>query len=113
MVPKPRAWPIAWENGTRRKPTVTQAHEVPQARWDLLDVVETVKRRLEDDEPPSIGRDRMIEDMAGLIVHAQDAVLWYVTPEMTDLVLHAWHTLPPTTLTYELLPDLCGFLVFG
>lgn len=37
------------------------------------------------------------------------AQLWYVTPEMSQLVAHAAETLPPTTLCDDLVPERDGF----
>jgi hypothetical protein len=91
---------------------MTKAHEVPQARWDLLHICDIVLKRLEN-EPPSPGRDAMLDEIFWLRVNVQDAVLWFVSPDMTDLLIHAWPSLPPTTLTPELLPDETGFVVFA
>lgn len=42
------------------------------------------------------------------------AVLWWVTPQMAELVAHAARTLPPTTLTEELIPSgEAGMIVYG
>lgn len=46
-------------------------------------------------------------------VSVSSAALWWVSPEMTELVDHAARTLPPTTLTDDLLPDRDGLVVFA
>jgi hypothetical protein len=43
----------------------------------------------------------------------EDASLWYVTADMSQLVGSAATSLPPTTLTPELLPSKCGLAVFA
>lgn len=42
-----------------------------------------------------------------------EAVLWWVTHDMTALIAHAADTLPETTLTDELLPDDAGLVCFA
>lgn len=42
-----------------------------------------------------------------------DAALWWVSAEMSSLIDRASRTLPPTTLTADLLPDDHGLVVFA
>lgn len=41
------------------------------------------------------------------------AALWWASPEMSALIDRTSRTLPPTTLTEDLLPDDYGLVVFG
>jgi hypothetical protein len=46
-------------------------------------------------------------------LHLSRAVLWWVTPDMVALLRHALKTLPPTTLTRDLVPCDSGLVVFA
>ena len=96
-----------------------KAHDVPEARESLMTTCLAVGRNiakyaLEDySVPDRNGATRLSEELAWLINALDDVALWYVSPEMTDLLAHAWQSLPPTTLTHELPLDEYGMVVFG
>lgn len=43
----------------------------------------------------------------------QRSTLYYVESDLCDLITHAWPSIPPTTLTRELVPDESGFVMFA
>lgn len=48
-----------------------------------------------------------------LVEAVERATLYYVEPDLCDLISHAWPSMPPATLTPELVPDDSGFVMFA
>lgn len=96
--------------------TVTRAHDVPDLRLWMVDAWEGPFRNLEayadlvhphDTLSPKFSRFDTRFDLAALY----EGSLWWVTADMVELIAHAAKTLPPTTLTDDLVPDEFGLVV--
>jgi hypothetical protein len=89
-----------------------RAHEVPEVRQVLLDVLTKAWHELQN-FPGDAGAAKLADEYLWMHTATGDATLWFVSDAMTDLVAHAWKDVPATTLTPHLLPDPEGLVIFA
>lgn len=103
--------------GPRHRPR--SAREVPQARMELA--LDTVALAPALASMPWVqgdmkGRAVSHEDIGRvkyLIDNVMDSALWFVEPNMCELLRHAWPTVPATTLDETLPPARSGVVFFA
>lgn len=96
-----------------------KAADVPDIRDEMQSNLAMVVAALGDSPNPIRGYPREDEDAAttleicnvlGAALTYSD--LWWASSDITDLVSHAWASLPPTTMTFDLPPSQEGLILF-
>jgi hypothetical protein len=105
-LPIQAQWAMAQASG---KPPMIRPTTVPEARIEMFDMALDIHRADPFPNNPDYTR-KSLEWIAETLV---DAPLYWVSPEMCQLLQHAAPLLPPTTLVPELLPSESGVVFFA
>jgi hypothetical protein len=116
-----REWTRQWmRNGTiHPDPELTSPRQLPELRMTLLDRWRPggdyhLAAEVVNAQPRLVGKEQYLPYAPRFDGYAlSQAELWWVTSDMTDLVEHAAVTLPPTTLTDDLVPHDYGLAYFA
>src|SRR5262245_10965265 len=102
----------ARERGWDKMPLDTRAYDVPEIRQEMRETAGGLAM-LADDNPLSANPDYSPDSMFWQWDYLTDADLYWVSPEMCELLQHAYPDMPPTTCVSNLLPSESGVVVFG
>ena len=92
-------------------PFDVRAVSVPEARQEMREMASRLA--LADNATLALNPDYSPDSMFWMWDYLEDADLYWVSPEMCDLLQHAFPEMPDTTCTKDLLPSESGVVVFA
>jgi hypothetical protein len=97
------------------KPLPIRPISVPEIRIEMMENLSRMAQLILSGRVPEYAAnpDYHIKSLRWMFEEMASSTLWWVSPDMCDLLQSAFHSLPPTTLTEDLLPSVAGLVVFA